>query len=137
MAEGEAGGITQGIGAYNTNVEVSGELKTVCFLDTPGHEAFSAMRARGAKMTDVAIILVAADDSVRPQTREAVSHAQAAGEKGQKELIARHSLLISLRFSLSTSSLVGFKGMSELVSCLGQARSPVRGGGICQGPEPS
>ncbi len=79
MAAGEAGGITQSIGAYNTEVVVDGEPKTICFLDTPGHEAFSAMRARGAKMTDVAIILVAADDSVRPQTREAVSHAQAAG----------------------------------------------------------
>lgn len=79
VAAGEAGGITQAIGAYNTAVEVDGETKTICFLDTPGHEAFSAMRARGAKMTDIAIIIVAADDSVRPQTREAVSHALAAG----------------------------------------------------------
>ncbi len=65
----------QAIGAYNVDVEVDGESKTLCFLDTPGHEAFSAMRARGARVTDIAIIIVAADDGVQPQTREAVSHA--------------------------------------------------------------
>jgi translation initiation factor IF-2 len=66
----------QAIGAYNVEVAVDGEDRTICFLDTPGHEAFSAMRARGARVTDIAIIIVAADDGVQPQTREAVSHAQ-------------------------------------------------------------
>ncbi len=79
VADGEAGGITQHIGAYEVSVGEGEERRKITFLDTPGHEAFTAMRARGAKVTDISIIIIAADDSIMPQTREAISHSQAAG----------------------------------------------------------
>ncbi|CDP18848.1 unnamed protein product [Coffea canephora] len=79
VAASEAGGITQGMGAYKVQVPFDGKPQTRVFLDTPGHEAFRAMRAHGARVIDIAVIVVATDNGIRPQTEEAIAHAKAAG----------------------------------------------------------
>src|SRR5260370_26705881 len=79
MVASEAGGITQHIGAYQVTTEVDGDERKITFIDTPGHEAFTAMRARGAETTDLVVLVVPADDGVKPQTTEALNHPQAAG----------------------------------------------------------
>ena len=79
VVDKEAGGITQHIGAYHVHTEVDGNDRRITFIDTPGHEAFTAMRARGSQSSDIAVLVVAADDGVMPQTVEALNHAKAAG----------------------------------------------------------
>uniref|UniRef100_A0A0D9XD72 Translation initiation factor IF-2, chloroplastic n=1 Tax=Leersia perrieri TaxID=77586 RepID=A0A0D9XD72_9ORYZ len=133
----EAGGITQGIGAYHVLVPVYGKPQTCVFLDTPGHEAFGAMRARGARVTDICIVVVAADDGVRPQTNEAIAHAKAAGVpiviainkisalsgEGVDELLETAVLVAELQ-ELKANPHRNAKG-TVIEACLDKAKGPL------------
>ena len=130
ITEKEAGGITQHVGAY----EVEHQDKKITFIDTPGHEAFSAIRSRGAKVADIAVLVIAADDGVKPQTKEAISHIKKAGipfivalnkidkptadpEKVKRELAQQDVLVESMAGKISSveTSATTKKGISELI----------------------